>query len=87
MDQLKQATDRYVQLLPAMTTIREMPYWADLRRMAKHCVNIHEEISRESVVCRQRRTITTKYTSLVNEYEQAVDSLEKYVMLAHLSIG
>jgi hypothetical protein len=87
MDQFKHAADRYVQLLPAMTAIREMPYWADLRRMTKHCVKIREEISRESVVCRQRQTITTKYTSLVNEYTEAVDSLEKYVMLAHLSIG
>lgn len=87
MDQFEHAADRYVQLLPAMTTIREMPYWADLRRMSKNCVNLHEEISRESVVCRQRRTITTKYTSLVEQYAQAVDSLEKYVMLAHLSIG
>lgn len=87
MDQLELASDRYVQLLPAMTAIREMPYWADLRRMSKGCVKILEEISKEGVVCRQRRTITTKYTSLVNEYAQAVDSLEKYVMLAHLSIG
>jgi hypothetical protein len=87
MDQFRHAADQYVQLLPAMTAIREMPYWADLRRMSKNCVKLHEEISKESVVCRQRRTVTTKYTSLVNEYAQAVDSLEKYVMLAHLSIG
>lgn len=87
MDQLRHATDRYVQLLPAMTAIREMPYWADLRRMSQGCVKIHEEISKEGVVCRQRQTITTKYTSLVEQYVQAVDSLEKYVMLAHLSIG
>lgn len=58
---------------------------ADLRRMSHRCVNLLDEISKESVVCRQRKTVTTKYTELVTKYAESVDVLEKYVMLAHLS--
>lgn len=59
----------------------------DLRRMSHHCVNLLDEISKESVVCRQRHSVTAKYTTLVNKYAESVDVLEKYVILAHLSGG
>jgi hypothetical protein len=85
MDDFEAAKERYTKILPAATTIRSMPYWSDLRRMAKHCVKLLDEISKESVVCRQRQSVTAKYTTLVKDYTESVDVLEKYVMLAHLS--
>lgn len=53
--------------------------------MTRHCVKLLDEISKEGVVCRQRHSVTAKYTTLVNDYIESVDVLEKYVMLAHLS--
>ena len=85
MDALEQAKQRYEKVLPAATAIRSATYMADLRRMSHHCVKLLDEISKESVVCRQRKTVTTKYTELVAKYAESVDVLEKYVMLAHLS--
>ena len=87
MDELEQAKARYERLLPAVATIRSMPFWLDLRRMSKNCVNLLDEISKEDVVCRQRKKVTVKYNELVNKYIEAVDVIEKYTMLAHLSGG
>ena len=55
--------------------------------MSKNCVNLLDEISKEDVVCRQRKKVTAKYNELVNKYVEAVDVIEKYTMLAHLSGG
>lgn len=87
MDELKQAKQQYEKVLSAATAIRSRLYWADLQRMSHHCVKLLDEISKESVVCRQRKNVTTKYTDLVAKYVESVDVLEKYVMLAHLSGG
>jgi hypothetical protein len=86
-DLLEQAKNRYEQLQPAVSAIRAMPYWLDLRRMKAHCNKLSDEISKESVVCRQRKKVTVKYNELVNKYVEAVDVIEKYTMLAHLSGG
>jgi len=85
MDDLEAAKQRYEAILPAATAIRSSNVWIDLRRMTRNCVKILDEISKESVVCRQRHTVTAKYNTLVKDYVEAVDVLEKYVMLAHLS--
>lgn len=87
MDELEQAKQRYEALLPSMTTIRRREFRADLAKFSHNCVYILNEISKEEVVCRQRRQITTKYNELVTYYTNAVDMLEKYVMFAHLSGG
>jgi hypothetical protein len=87
MDELEQAKQRYQDLLPSMTAIRKREFRADLAKFSHNCVNILNEISKEEVVCRQRRQVTTKYNELVTYYVNAVDMLEKYVMFAHLSGG
>ncbi len=70
-----------------MTAIRKKAFRADLVKFSHNCVNILNEISKEEVVCRQRRHITVRYNELVAYYSNAVDLLEKYVMFAHLSGG
>ncbi len=87
MNEFEQAKQRYEDLLPSMTAIKNREYRSDLVRFSHNCVNLITLISKEEVVCRQRRQITTKYNDLVKQYIDAVEMLEKYLMFAHLSGG
>jgi hypothetical protein len=87
MDELEQAKQRYQDLLPSMTAIQKREFRADLAKFSHNCVNILNEISKEEVVCRQRKHVTSRYNELITYYANAVDMLEKYVMFAHLSGG
>jgi len=87
MDQFEQAKKRYEDLLPSMTAIKTKEFRKDLARFSCNCVDTLTEISKESVVCRQRRQVTEKYKNLIKSYIESVDNLEKYIMLAHLSGG
>lgn len=87
MNEFEQAKQRYEQLLPTLTAVKTRQFRSDLSRFSHNCVNLLNEISKEEVVCRQRRQVTSKYNELVTQYIDAVDMLEKYTMFAHLSGG
>lgn len=56
----------------------------DLFAMLHTVERILKNISRESVVCRQRKRMTPKYEDLVQQCTESLEMLEKYVVFARL---
>ena len=85
MDEFEETKRRYEDLLPAMTAVTNRKYLPDLVKFSHNCVNLLNEISKESVVCRQRKQITARYMELIEQYKNSVNILEQYTMFAHLA--
>lgn len=86
-EQFEDAKQRYQNLLPTITNIKDRVARRDLIKFSKICVNNLEKISREEVRCRQLRRVTESYIELLQNYIDSVDLLEKYAILAVLSDG
>lgn len=56
----------------------------DLKKMIATCEEIMQEISKEEVVCRQRKNLTLRYKSLNLELENAISETERYLIFARL---
>lgn len=56
----------------------------DCRRMSNHVQEIMRLADQERVICRRRRTVTTKYEQLIQQAQEALRNLEGHVIMATL---
>ena len=59
----------------------------DLKRMYTNCRRIQTEISKEDVTCRRFGKNTVKKQELTQELQEAVNTLEQYLVFATLLNG
>ena len=71
-------------LLAKIASIHDFRIRADLIQMAISCKNVREHISKESVICRQRKYPTVKYLEYLEQFRGALDTLSEYTTLALL---
>jgi hypothetical protein len=59
----------------------------DLKRLWHRCKDIITEISREDVICRRKGRDTVRKLELVAELDEAINTLEQYLVFATLLGG
>lgn len=67
-----------------IVAIRNSRNRGDLFSMLGAVERILKSISKESVICRQRKRTTLRYEDLVQQCTEALEMLEKYVVFASL---
>lgn len=63
--------------------LRQVRYNADLHKMYKNIERMVEDISKAEVVCRQRKNYSAMEKH-VEQFKEAVDRLEKLILIALL---
>ena len=67
-----------------ISSIHSSQIRSDLIHMSRACESLREQISKESVICRQRKHPTIKYLEYLEQFRSALDTLSEYTTLALL---
>jgi len=53
--------------------------------MYRHCMDIHSQLSMESVTCRRLHKVTSKYLNISEKLEKSIHNLDHYLIYGILS--
>lgn len=62
-------------------------YRRDCSKMASNIHSLFRELENELIATRRKNQVTSKYNSIISQINEALQTLESYVMLAILSKG
>lgn len=83
-DRIENINTRLNTAYNQIVAVRNSRNQGDLFSMLGTVERILKNISRESVICRQRKRITPRYEDLVQQATESLEMLEKYVIFASL---
>ncbi len=81
MDEIAEVFDRMAREIKAT---KNFHHRNDLIKLYKSCENIHFEITNEMVECRRRKMESEKLRKLLQQFEQAVNTFDQWLVFSRL---